>query len=136
MIDSPYPHGDPAPTKPASPVVVVAPRPFLSASCGCAPEIRLLVSQSIRRAQQLVAAWNVPTATAARLPPVLLLGCEEYVPCESPHAIVSVDQWRHQRLLGWEREDGVVKGVLDIPGHHFSVEKHEYVCPILAWIED
>lgn len=126
MIDSPFPHVDPALTRPVP--LVVASRPFLP--LGCAAELRLLVSRSMKRARQLIASWKVPSTAAAGFPPVFLLRCQELVPCESPHTIMSVDQWRHERSLGWERGDQLLRGILDIPGHHFSVAQDAYVCEI------
>ncbi|PYI12318.1 alpha/beta-hydrolase [Aspergillus sclerotiicarbonarius CBS 121057] len=122
MIDSPYPHG---PTD-----TVVPPRPFLHANCS--PETRMFVSRSMKRAHKLVEKWSVPDWTSSSflntdsVPPVMLLRCQEYVPHEQSEedqasTRVSVDRWRHLRMLGWERTGGLFRGVLDIPGHHFNL---------------
>ncbi|KAI9044183.1 thioesterase domain-containing protein [Aspergillus affinis] len=132
MIDSPYPHGS---VPDALAPVLAPPRPFFHSHC--APETRMLVSQSMKRARRLVDKWTVPDwspspdTPEARGPlPVVLLRCKEYVPHDRPQdgvtSLVSVDRWRHMRLL-WEGSGGLVRTVLDIPGHHFNVMWEENV---------
>ena len=131
MIDSPYPHGS-SKDEPS----LVPPQPFFHAHCS--PETRMLVSRSMKRARKLVSNWTVPDWSSESFPcsgtspPVLLLRCQEYVPHEEMSrdetpTVVSVDRWRHLRMLGWEVTDGLVCGVLDIPGHHFNVMWEENV---------
>lgn len=136
MIDSPYPHGSAADSDTLAPALV-PPRPFFHPHC--APETKMLVSQSMKRARRLVDKWTVPdwsspppdTPEARGPPPVVLLRCKEYVPHDRPQdadtSLVSVDRWRHMRMLGWERSGGLVRTVLDIPGHHFNIMWEENV---------
>ncbi|KAF7134198.1 hypothetical protein CNMCM5793_005926 [Aspergillus hiratsukae] len=83
----------------------------------------MLVLRSMKRARKLVDKWTVRDWTSSffpnsgTAPPVLLLRCQEYVPHEEASGnetpnLVSVDRWRHLRMLGWEMTDGLNVGML------------------------
>lgn len=147
MLDSPYPGHEPVHQKAMEGMLRIVPcKPFLQDSC--APELRMLVERSMKRAHRLVEKWIVPEWTDKQhAPPVILLRCQDYVPprqgwddgdsIDAPATIVSVDRWRKQRMLGWEyHHTDLVRGVLDVPGHHFNVMWGENVsdCHLRACI--
>ena len=132
MLDSPYPGHGPVHQKATEGMLRIVPnKPFLQDSC--TPELRTLVERSMKRAHRLVEKWIMPEWTEKQqAPPVILLRCQDYVPprqgrddgnsVDALATIVSVDRWRKQRMLGWEYHHAdLVKGVLDVPGHHFNV---------------
>ena len=111
----------------------------------------------MKRAGRLVEQWTVPKWALGKdtlPPPAILLQCSEMCPAgedselhaisseddfinekdtplsKSYDIILSVDYFRKSPLLGWNNYEQcaeLIKGVLDIPGHHFNVFWEENV---------
>lgn len=134
MIDSPNPHGHDS-TPDHGTRTTVPPRPFFNPRHCYSSATKMLVLRSMKRACKLVDEWTIPDwrSKADGPPPVLLLRCNETVPVSNDRTeAMSVDRWRHLPMLGWEMTGGLVRAVLDIPGHHFSLMWDDHVNPLYS----
>lgn len=98
------------------------------------PRIRANVLASMKRSQELISGWELPTWGSKKAPPTVLLRATDCVPVPSGSNLKAfVDLTRDQPKLGWENYPALdVRSVLDVHDvHHFNMFSLERVCPSL-----
>ncbi|KAI5468073.1 Alpha/Beta hydrolase protein [Mariannaea sp. PMI_226] len=120
MCDSVYPFQDPP--KPAQ-------APAASAEEGKTKN-QILSMRAMTAARQMITTWALPVWDGhlyGRRPKISLVRATEVIPNEDG-ANTSIDVYRSQRNLGWDRyEENMFTEIVDVEGHHFNMFDFEYI---------